>query len=65
MKTNHTEYVNAAEIPGVALVDGMAYSQVNGNWYPVKGVLRRGTGFIPVLDIPMMDEQPSRKAAEA
>ena len=65
MKTNHAEYVNAAEIPGVALVDGKAYSQVNGHWFPVKGVLRRGTGFIPVLDIPMMDEQPSRKAAEA
>ena len=29
----------------------------------VKGAIRCGTGFVPVLDIPMMDEQPSRKAA--
>lgn len=60
---NRVEYINSAEIPGVEVVDGQACSKVGGHWYPVKGVLRRGSSYIPVLDLPMMDEQPSRKAA--
>lgn len=65
MRQQNTAYVDAAEVPGVVMMDGQAYGRAGGRWFPVKGVLRRGNGYIPVLDIPMMDEQPSRKAAEA
>lgn len=54
MKFQGREFVDAAQIPGAG-----------GHWFPVKGAIRYGTGFVPVLDIPMMDEQPSRKAAGA
>ena len=64
MRQQDTAYVDAAEVPGVVVMDGQAYGRAGGHWFPVKGVLRRGDGYIPVLDIPMMDEQPSRKAAE-
>lgn len=65
MKTSHVEYVNAAQIPGVVMMNGQPYGEAGGHWFPVKGVLRRGSSYIPVLDIPMMDEQPNRKAAGA
>ena len=65
MRQQDMAYVDAAEVPGVVVMDGQAYGRAGGRWFPVKGVLRRGTGYIPVLDIPMMDEQSNRKAARA
>lgn len=65
MRQQDTAYVDAAEVPGVVVMDGQAYGRAGGRWFPVKGALRCGPSFIPVLDIPMMAEQPSRKAAEA
>ena len=56
---------NATAIPGMVILDGKAYGEAGGKLFPVVGVLRRGGGYIPVLDIPQMDEQPSRKAAGA
>lgn len=65
MRQQDTAYVDAAEVPSVVVMDGQAYGRAGGRWFPVKGVLRRGDGYIPVLDIPMMEERPSRKAARA
>lgn len=56
-------FVDAAEVPGVAVLDGKAYGEAGGKLFPVVGVLRSGGGYIPVLDIPQAEEQPSRKAA--
>lgn len=64
MRQQNTAYVDAVEVPGVVIMDGQEYGKAGGRWFPVKGVLRRGDGYIPVLDIPMMEERPSRKAAE-
>ena len=58
-------FVDAAEVPGVVVMDGKAYGEAGGKLFPVVSVLRRGGGYIPVLDIPQMEEQPSRKAAGA
>ncbi len=65
MKFQGREFVDAAQIPGVVMMNGQPYGETGGHWFPVKGAIRCGTGFVPVLDIPMMDEQPSRKAAGA
>lgn len=58
-------FVDAAEVPGVVVLDGQAYGKAGGKWFPVVGVLRRGNGYLPVLDIPQMEEQPSRKENRA
>ena len=54
-----TEYVEvqAGDIPGVVLRDGIAYGEAGGRLWPVTGLLRNVDGsFLPVLDIPMMEE---------
>ena len=56
-------FVDAEEVPGVAVLDGKAYGEAGGKLFPVAGVLRRGGGYIQVLDIPQVEERPSRKAA--
>ena len=58
-------FVDAAEVPGVVVLDGKAYGEADGKLFPVVGVLRSGGGYIPVLDIPQMEEQPSRKEVGA
>ena len=58
-------FVDAAEVPGVVVLDGKAYGETGGKLFPVVGVLRHGGGYIPVLDIPQMEEQLTRKAAGA
>ena len=58
-------FVDAAEVPGVVALDGKAYGETGGKLFPVVGVLRRGGGYITVLDIPQMEEKPTRKAAGA
>ena len=58
-------FVDAAEVPGVVVMDGKAYGEAGGKLFPVVGVLRSGGGYVPVLDIPQMEEQPSRKEAGA
>ena len=63
MRQQHQTHVDAAQIPGVVMMNGQPYGETGVHWFPVKGAIRCGTGFVPVLDIPMMDEQPSRKAA--
>ena len=64
MKKDNMELVDAAEVPGVVIMDGVPCGEVGGRWCPVVGVLRRGGGYIPVLDIPQMNEVPTaRKAA--
>lgn len=63
MNTQQT-HVGVAQIPGVVMMNGQAYGQGRGHWYPVIGALRRGSSYISALDIPMMDERPNRKAAE-
>ena len=65
MRQQSQEHIDAARIPGVVLVNGQPYGETGGYWFPVRGALRCGTGFIPVLDIPMADEQPRGRAAEA
>ena len=45
-------FVDAEEVPGVAVLDGKAYGEAGGKLFPVAGVLRRGGGYIQVLDIP-------------
>lgn len=65
MSNHETALVNAAVLPGVAVMDGTAYGQMGGKWFPVVGVIRLGGGYIPVLDMPQVDGQPSRKAVEA
>lgn len=65
MSEKKQEYVNADDLPGVVVLDGQAYGKAGGKWFPVVGVLRSGTGYIPVLDIPQMKEQPSKKEAGA
>lgn len=58
-------FVDAAEVPGVVVLDGKAYGEAGGKLFPVVGVLCRGGGYIPVLDIPQAEEQPSRKEVGA
>lgn len=58
-------FVDAAEVPGVVVLDGKAYREAGGKLFPVVGVLRSGGGYVPVLDIPQMEEQPSRKEVGA
>ena len=54
-------YVDAAEIQGVEVIDGVACGEAGGHWFPVIAAIRYRNKLIPVLDIPMMDEQPNRK----
>ena len=65
MAEKNGAFVDAAEVPGVVVRDGKAYGAAGGKMFSVVGVLRRGVGYIPVLDIPQMEEQPSRKEAGA
>lgn len=65
MKQQVRKYVDAATVPGVVIINGQPYGQAGGQSFPVTGVIRRGNSYIPVLDIPMMEEQPTRKAVEA
>lgn len=52
------EYVKAEQLQGVTMRDGMPCYEVNGRFFNVVGAVRRGNGFVPVLDIPMADEKP-------
>lgn len=63
MNKESKAFVNAAEVPGVVVMNGKAYGQAGGRWFPMVGILRRG-GYIPVLNIPQIEELTGRKAAE-
>lgn len=65
MKIQGKEFVDAAQTPGGVMMNGQPYGETGGHCFPVRVAIRCGTGFVPVLDIPMMDEQPSRKAVGA
>lgn len=65
MSNYEATFVDAVQLPGVAVMDGKAYGQMGGKWFPVAGVLRLGGGYIPVLDIPQQDGQTSKKEAMA
>ena len=56
--------IHEDSIPGVTLVDGVPYGELGGQYFRVIGVTWSGEagGFVPVLDLPMMDESP-REAA--
>lgn len=58
-------FVDAAEVPGVVILDGKAYGKAGGKLFPVVGAIRYGEGYIPVLDIPQMKEPISKKEAGA
>ncbi|WP_312615071.1 hypothetical protein [Oscillibacter sp.] len=53
MNNHETAFVDAAQLPGVAVMDD--------KWFPVAGVLRLGGGYIPELDISKQDGQTSKK----
>ncbi len=65
MNKQEAALVDAAQLPGVVVMNGKAYGKMCGKWAPVVGALRVGSSYIPVLDIPQLDGQSSRKAAEA
>lgn len=52
------EFVKTEQIQGATIRDGMPCYEVNGRFFNIVGALRRGNGFVPVLDIPMADEKP-------
>ena len=56
-------FVDAEEVPGVFFQAEDGIREAGGKLFPVAGVLRRGGGYIQVLDIPQVEERPSRKAA--
>lgn len=64
MKQTEYVYVEDGTIPSVIIRDGEAYGEARGRWWPVIGLLRNRDGsFVPVLDIPQMDERPRVEAA--
>ena len=64
MKQQETVYVRDVDLPGVRILNGTAYGEAGGHWWPVSGLLRtRDGGLLPVLDIPQMEERPRREAA--
>lgn len=58
------EYVEAETVPGVVMVDGVACQEVGGVFFPVIGVVRNGSEYIPVLDIPLVDDLPRTNQEE-
>ena len=58
------EFVDVAAIPGVFMVNDEPYADVGGKAYRVTGAVRCGESYIPVVDIPMVEEQPVRPEAE-
>lgn len=64
MKQQETAYICDGELPGVRILNGTAYGEAGGRWWPVSGLLRTRDGdLLPVLDIPQMEEGPRREAA--
>lgn len=61
------EYVNVrdGDIPGVTVREDGAYGELCGREYPVIGLVWSfaAGSYVPVLDIPQMDELPEREAA--
>ena len=64
MKQQETAYICDGELPGVRILNGTAYGEAGGRWWPVSGLLRTRDGdLLPVLDIPQMEEGSRREAA--
>lgn len=62
MKTAEYVDVRDGDIPGIVIRDGCAYGECGGRLWPVNGLLRSPTGYIPVLDIPQMEDVLRREA---
>lgn len=66
---DNQNFVDASMLPNVFIRDGEPYAMVGDKAYRVTGALRRGDSYIPVLDIPMIEEhtaaEESRKEQTA
>lgn len=57
--------VSVNPIPGVVFIGDAAYGELDGQYFPVIGLLRDGKGgYVPVLDIPQMSNERWQELAQ-